>query len=116
MYKQVIICRTDIKVGKGKLCSQVAHASLDSALKVYNKKREIFERWYKEGAKKVVLKVNSLEELLEIANKAKELGLTVSIIADAGKTQVKEGTIICIAIGPDEEERIDKVTGSLKLL
>ena len=116
MYKQVIVCRTDIKIGKGKLCAQVAHASLDSALKVYKQKREIFEQWYKEGAKKVVLKVRSLEELLKIAEKAKDLGLTVSVIADAGKTQVAEGTIICIAIGPDKEEYIDKVTGNLKLL
>jgi PTH2 family peptidyl-tRNA hydrolase len=114
--KQVIVCRSDLKIGKGKLCSQVAHASLEAALETLKRNKEKFYRWKKEGAKKVVLKVNSLEELLKIAELAKREGLIVSIIADAGKTQVEPGTIICTAIGPDEDEKIDKITGNLKLL
>ena len=114
--KQVIVCRNDLKIGKGKLCAHVAHASLDAGLKTLKRNEEKFYKWYKEGAKKVVLKVNSLEELLRIADLEKKEGLIVSIIADAGKTQVKEGTIICIAIGPDEDSKIDKITGNLKLL
>jgi len=114
--KQVIVCRKDLKIGKGKLCAQVAHASLDAALKVLKKNKELFEKWYREGAKKVVLKVDSLEELLKIAELAMKKGLVVSIISDAGKTQVEPGTIVCIAIGPDEDSRIDEVTGNLKLL
>ncbi|AAR39098.1 NEQ244 [Nanoarchaeum equitans Kin4-M] len=114
MVKQVIVCRK-LDIGKGKLCAQVAHASLDAALKVYRNNKELFDRWYREGAKKVVLKVNSLEELLDIAKKAMEKGIVVSIIRDAGKTQVSPGTIICIALGPDEDEKIDQITGNLKL-
>ena len=37
-------------------------------------------------------------------------------IADAGRTEVMPGTITCMGIGPDKEEKIDKVTGKLKML
>lgn len=113
MYKQVIVVRKDLKMGKGKLASQVAHASLE-ACEISDK--EIREKWKKEGAKKVVLKVENLEKLLEIYEKAKKNGLPVVIIRNAGKTQVEKGEITCIGIGPEKEEKIDKITGGLKLL
>ena len=116
VYKQVIVVRRDLNLGKGKLCAQVAHASLEAALITLKKNPNVFYKWYNSGAKKVVLKVNNLEELLEIYNKAKESGLTVSLIRDAGLTQIPSNTITCIGIGPDLEEKIDKITGKLKLL
>ncbi len=54
--KQVIIVRSDIKMGKGKIASQVAHASVSSFYEVLQKNKEMAERWIKEGQKKVVLK------------------------------------------------------------
>ena len=42
--------------------------------------------------------------------------LVNALIKDAGKTQVESGTITCLAIGPDEEKKIDKITGNLKIL
>ncbi len=114
--KQVILCRTDLRIGKGKLCAQVAHASLEAALRLMKKDKEKFERWKREGAKKVVLKVKDLEELLHYVKLAEKEGVVTAIIADAGKTQVEPGTVICAAIGPDEDEKIDKITGKLKLL
>ena len=113
MYKQVIVVRKDLKIGKGKLAVHVAHASLE-AYELVNKK--VKEKWKKEGAKKVVLKVKNLEKLLEVYEKAKRENLPVVLIRDAGKTQLKEGVITCIAIGPAEETKIDKITGKLKLL
>ncbi len=103
-------------MGKGKIASQVAHASLDAALKTLKKKPEIFNKWYKEGAKKIVVKVKSLDELLELKKKASNYKIISSLIMDKGLTQLKEPSITALAIGPDEEEKIDKVTGNLKLL
>jgi PTH2 family peptidyl-tRNA hydrolase len=40
----------------------------------------------------------------------------VSIFKDACLTQLPKGTITCIGIGPDKEEKIDKITKKLKLI
>ena len=44
-YKQVILVRDDLKLPKGKLAVQVAHASLDAAMK---SDKEILEKWKKQ--------------------------------------------------------------------
>ena len=113
MYKQVIAVRKDLKLDKGKLAVQVAHAALDSYRKADPDSREA---WEKEGSKKVVVKAESLKELLDLHKKTKSLKLPCSLIRDAGRTQLKPGTITCLGIGPAEEETVDKVTGKLKIL
>lgn len=113
MYKQVIAVRKDLKLDKGKLAVQVAHAALDSYRKADPDSRGT---WEKEGSKKVVVKAESLKELLDIQKKARNLGLPCSLIRDAGRTQLKPGTITALGIGPAEEGSIDKVTGKLKIL
>ena len=100
-------------MGKGKIASQVAHASLE-AYKKANKRK--IKKWEKEGCKKIVLKVSSLEELLKFKKMADELKIPNAMIRDAGLTQVKKGEITALAIGPEEEEKIDKITKNLKLL
>ena len=111
--KQVIVVRTDLKMGKGKLAAQVAHASVAAFLKAgFFAKR----KWLRQGMKKIVLKVSSEKELLEIYRKAKKLKLPCELIRDAGLTQVEPGTITALGIGPAEDEKIDKITGNLKLL
>jgi PTH2 family peptidyl-tRNA hydrolase len=113
MYKQVIVVRKDLKLDKGKLAVQVAHAALDSYRKADPDSREA---WEKEGSKKVVVKAESLKELLDIQKKARTLGFPCSLIRDSGRTQLKPGTITALGIGPAEEGSIDKVTGKLKIL
>ncbi|MGC8993515.1 MAG: peptidyl-tRNA hydrolase Pth2 [Candidatus Aenigmatarchaeota archaeon] len=113
MLKQVIIVRKDLEWGKGKLAAHVAHASLEAAFQV---DRETLEKWRKEGAKKVVLKVKDLKELKEIEKKLKKEKISYVKISDAGLTQLKKGTVTCIGIGPIEDKIIDKITGKLKLL
>jgi len=103
-------------MGKGKIASQVAHASVSSFYEVLQKNKEMAERWIKEGQKKVVLKVKDIDELMKIYEEAKKQQLNVAIIADRGLTQIPEGTITCIGIGPDFSEKIDRVTAHLKLL
>lgn len=113
MLKQVIIVRKDLEWGKGKLAAHVAHASLEAALNV---EKNLLEEWRKSGAKKVVLRVNDLKELKEIEKELKKEKIKYVKISDAGLTQLKRGTITCLAVGPIEEEKIDKITGKLKLL
>lgn len=113
MFKMVIAIRTDIKMSKGKTAAQSAHAAV-SVLDEADKK--ILAKWKSEGQKKIVVKAKNENELLEIANKAKKMKVPFSVISDAGLTEVVPGTLTAIAIGPDDEEKINKITGSLPLL
>jgi PTH2 family peptidyl-tRNA hydrolase len=112
MYKQVIILRKDLKMSLGKAIAQACHASLGSYERV---DRKIIRKWNEYGAKKVVLKVNSRKKLLEIYEKAKKKKLPCFLVRDAGLTELRKGTITALAIGPAEEELIDKITGNIKL-
>ncbi len=112
-YKQVILVREDLKMPTGKTHAQVAHASVDATLK---SDKKIVALWRKEGAKKVVLKVKDEEELLKYEEMAENIGLKTALIKDAGRTVLEPGTITCLGIGPDLEEKIDKVSGKLKMM
>ena len=111
--KQVILVRQDLKMPRGKLAAQVGHACIEAML---GSSKEKVNRWKRQGYKKVVLKVKDEKELLEYQKLAKKAKLTTALIRDAGKTVLKPGTITCLGIGPDYEEKIDKVTGNLKIL
>ena len=112
-YKQAIVVRTDIELGKGKLAAQVAHAAV-GAMK--NSGRYAVKKWESEGSKKVVLKVSSLKELKSIRNKAKSAKIPSFIVKDAGLTQLTPGTVTCLGLGPTEEKNLDQITSDLKLL
>lgn len=112
-YKQVILVRQDLKLPKGKLAAQAAHASVEAVLKSDSKK---VRAWREKGMAKIVLKVKDENELVSYFQHAKEAGLVVSLITDAGRTVVAPGTKTCVGIGPEEEEKIDLITGKLPLL
>ncbi len=111
-YKQVIIVPKDLKLSKGKLAVQVAHASEKASSHTDSK---ILNAWRGEGAKKAVLKAKSKEELFEIHEQARNARLPTALIKDAGLTEVEPGTITALAIGPAITSDIDKITGSLPL-
>ena len=112
-FKQVILCRTDLKMSKGKLAAQVGHASVEAVLKSH---KDDLTTWHGQGMKKSVLKVDSRQQLYYYKRRAEDAGLVVGLIVDAGHTELKPGTATCLGIGPDTEEKIDEVTGKLKLM
>lgn len=136
--KQVIVIRKDLKMRKGKAIAQGAHAAMKvmldraSTIKIakdskiwadewmwqlqLNEKEPIFN-WLKGSFTKVVVGVDSLEELEEIEHKAIKLGILTAKILDAGRTEFHgERTITALAVGPEWNSKLDKVTGKLKLL
>jgi len=110
--KLAVAVRKDLKMGKGKIAAQVAHAAVECAMKPSSKR----DRWIEEGQKKVVVWVKDEKELLSLIRKAESLGINICTIRDAGLTQVEPGTLTCAGFGPDEDHIIDSVTGGLKLV
>ncbi|MCX8202276.1 MAG: peptidyl-tRNA hydrolase Pth2 [Candidatus Micrarchaeota archaeon] len=113
--KQVIVFRSDLKIGKGKIAAHAAHAGITGFLNVENKNKKITSEWLNSGQKKIVLKVGSEHELIQLYEKIKNT-IPCQLIRDAGLTQVEPGTIICMVIGPWYDEEIDKHIKDLKLL
>lgn len=111
--KQVILCRIDLKMSKGKLAAQVSHASVEAALRSH---KDDLSAWRKFGMKKVVLKVKDLQELLMYKRKAEDEGLVAALVTDAGHTELAPGTVTCLGIGPEKEEKIDTITGTLSMI
>ncbi|HEX6672828.1 MAG TPA: peptidyl-tRNA hydrolase Pth2 [Nitrososphaeraceae archaeon] len=114
--KQVIIVRKDLKMGSGKLAAQVAHAAILSSERARNRNMEWFKVWFEGGQPKIVLKVNSLEDLEKLNKLGQFNNLPTAIVRDAGLTQLEAGTATCVGIGPAPDYLIDKITGGLKLL
>jgi PTH2 family peptidyl-tRNA hydrolase len=136
--KAVCVMRTDLrnsdgyKVPKGKLIAQGGHAFVGLITKLLIRQPHpypdgedilyfflyppgyVIREWLEGKFTKIVLAVNSEEELDEVYNQALALGFNTVLITDAGDTEFSEPTKTCIGIGPDWEEKIDKVTGHLK--
>lgn len=112
-YKQAIIIREDLKLPKGKMAAQAAHASVDAVLKA---DKDAVKYWRQEGMAKIVLKVESEKELHSLIQLAKDEDIVTSVITDAGRTVVEPGTVTCGAIGPDTDDTVDRITGKLKLM
>ncbi|MGV8131711.1 MAG: aminoacyl-tRNA hydrolase [Candidatus Pacearchaeota archaeon] len=124
--KQVVVMRKDLGMRTGKMVAQGCHAVL-GLYKRYTEleakgtpKPEAMRQWeqdHEHGFAKICLRVESEHELLELAHKARAMNIPCTIITDSGKTEFNNvPTITCMAIGPDYSDRIDQITGHLKLL
>ena len=114
--KQVIIVRTDIEMGKGKLAAQVGHAALSSYLKAVEIDKKIAAAWLNSGQKKIVLKAPSEEVLGKLFAAFEYKGIPCALVADAGMTQLPPGTKTALGVGPWNGAEIDKLTAALSLL
>jgi PTH2 family peptidyl-tRNA hydrolase len=130
--------RKDLQMTKGKMIAQGSHASLGVILQMMHTEEyetkaikpqprvkmsmsyspgSPLDEWLNGVFKKVCVYVTSEEELDDIYNKARAAGLPVKMIVDSGLTMFHGvPTKTCLAIGPEEEEKIDAITGHLKLL
>ena len=110
--KQVIVIRQDLKLPKGKAAAQAAHASVEAVLA---SPRQLVDAWHRQGMKKIVVKVTGESQLRELQRRARAHGVISRSITDAGKTVVAPGTLTAVGIGPDQEGKIDQLTGDLPM-
>jgi PTH2 family peptidyl-tRNA hydrolase len=115
-YKMAIVTRADLKLSVGKLAVQVAHAAVVCATETKKTNFKWFNKWQNEGAKKVVLKVDSEQDFFLLKKKAEDLKIVSNIISDAGLTEIPSGTNTVLGIGPAPNNIIDQVTGDLSTL
>jgi len=111
--KQVIVVNTSLKLPKGKLAAQVAHAAVAAFLEADTQAQQA---WLADGMPKVVLKVPDEVALLELHTLAQTQNIPLCLIEDAGRTVLPEGTITCLGLGPAGESVLEALTGDLKLL
>lgn len=136
--KMVIVMRKDLKVPKGKYCSQASHAAVGAVIQAMFGRRlkeedfivgqfgvEINEiptvdgatrKWLAGEFTKITVAVDNLEALEEIEKQALDADLNVCKITDNGHTCF-DGvpTVTCLAIGPCYSSEVDPITKDLKL-
>ena len=114
-YKQVIVIRRDLEeMSVGKAIAQACHASEEAVHLAEIKNQQIVDEWRAEGFRKIVCQVYSIEDMQTIYDKAKEVGLPVFWVSDFGCTELPPNTATAIAIGPDLNKNVNKVTKDLE--
>lgn len=125
--KQVLVMRKFKNQRTGKFVAQGAHASLGALLSIAkfdaNKNQLIIplhnpfvESWLKGMFRKITVYVDTAEEILELFEQAKALGLPCALIEDNGLTEYNGvKTITALGIGPGDPALIDTLTGNLPL-
>lgn len=138
--KQVIVVRKDLKMNVGKAAAQISHASMapltnrlraddiglpleegsDITLRITfaggNSHDEAFLGWVRGQFAKVVLGIDTEEELREIVAAAEAAGVPHVAIVDEGRTAFHGvPTLTCVSFGPTYPEFLDNLTGHLKL-
>ena len=111
--KQVIVVNESLRLPRGKLAAQVAHASVAALL---GASQDALRGWLETGMPKVVLRGDDAAQLMEFERQATNAGLPTALIRDAGHTVVAAGTLTCLGIGPAPDAAIDAVTGALRLV
>lgn len=114
-FKMILVVRNDLKMGKGKVAAQCSHAAVAAYKQVQRRNPELLKQWEYCGQPKVVVKAPDEDTLINLLGQAREVGLTVSLIQDAGRTQIAPGSRTVLGVGPGPADLIDRVTGDLKL-
>ncbi|KAL8538352.1 hypothetical protein ACS0TY_000369 [Phlomoides rotata] len=114
-FKMVLVVRNDLKMGKGKIAAQCSHATLGLYKKILHRAPKSLNRWEMCGQVKVVVKIESEDDMLVLQERAKSLNLPTHITIDAGRTQIAPNSrTVMTILGP--ADLVDEVTGGLKLL
>jgi len=134
--KQYIIVRRDLGMNAGKLAAQAGHAcmkvffdkmSSEPVISPHPGQNEVFMRysfdanleetiWIEGKFTKITKGVKSEAKLMDVYNKAKEAGLNVSLIKDAGIFGLEGENYTVVAVGPNYVDKCEPIVGKLRLL
>lgn len=114
--KMALVVRGDLKMTKGKTGAQCAHAAIICFENAFKQRSDLLNAWMSVGQPKIVLRVDSLQQMEEIVKTANERNVIHGVVRDAGKTQVAAGTVTVLGLGPDTVSNIDSLVKHLRLL
>lgn len=116
-FKMAFVVNNSLKMGVGKIAAQVGHATLGLYRFIQGQADQLsgLKLWEDGGSKKVVLRGETVDQLLELKRKAYEMKVANIVVHDAGRTQVEPGSLTVLALF-GRLEAVDSITGQLKLL
>lgn len=96
---------------------QVAHATLGLYRELVSRQSflQALNDWTEMGETKVVLRGDDSDQLLQLQHRARLAGLHSYLVQDAGRTQIAAGSMTVLSIF-GTTERVDEITGQLKLM
>lgn len=92
--------------------AQCGHAAVGA---VSTAPKGLLQAWEAQGQPKVCLQANEAT-VLDLERKAKGRSINVCLVQDAGRTQVAPGSRTVLALGPAEVDKVNELTGALKLM
>jgi len=115
-YKMLFIVNGSLSMSSGKMAAQVAHCAVDLFQQILDRRMMALNFWRISGQRKIVVRGDSAEELLDIEQRVSvNRSVVTSIIRDAGRTEISSGSITCLGLfGTDNQ--LDPITGHLKLM
>ncbi len=115
-YKMLFIVNGSLSMSSGKMAAQVAHSAIDLYQQILDRRMMALNFWKIAGQKKIVVRGDSTEELLDIEQRVSiNKSILRSTIHDAGRTEIPSGSITCLGLfGTDNQ--LDPITRHLKLM
>lgn len=108
-----IFMRSDLNMSRGKIAVQAGHAT---ALVMMKENQETIQEWMLNAQIKIVLVVNSLEEIEDLELECIKRNLKYAIVHDAGRTEIEPDTITCMGVGLESRKRLNKLAKGYKSL
>lgn len=113
--KMVFFVRTDLKMGKGKIGSQIGHSSIGLYKIMLKDKNNLIEDWENNGSKKITLKVKGESDFSDIIKYCQINEISYYQVIDAGKTQISPNSKTVISI-IGEQKKLNNLIRNYKLL
>jgi PTH2 family peptidyl-tRNA hydrolase len=115
-YKMLFIVNGSLSMSSGKMATQVAHAAVDLYQQIQTRRMQALGFWNVSGQRKIVVRGNSTEELLDIEQQASgNRSIVTAIIRDAGLTEIPSGSITCLGLFGTNNQ-LDPITRHFKLM
>lgn len=109
MNELYIFVNSDLKMGKGKICSQVVHGINKLHKNIHTRSlyvQEDFDRYMNDSnCNKVVVTLKATEEQIKEQIKEISLNHNCEMFLDGGRTQVPENSLTILALYPTRKTK-----------